>query len=58
MTTINIGTNKGNITGIKVDKPFKEISFSDIAEIVKGYYNGRARVIGWCNVSQSKEVKE
>lgn len=65
MTTINIGTDKGNITGAKVDKPFKKIEFIDITQIVRKHFGTMTGIFihGWADVShdkryQSKEVKD
>ena len=55
-TTINIGTSRGNMVGIEIDKPFNEIRYADILKIVTEKFkdaNG-ARIDGWCDVSPIK----
>ena len=53
MTTINIGTNKKNITNVKIDKPFKDISYQDIVNIVRQTYPDMKgiNIQGWCDVT-------
>jgi hypothetical protein len=53
MTTINIGTNKKNITNIKIDKPFKEITYQDIVKIVREMFSDMKgiNIQGWADVS-------
>ena len=53
MTTINIGTNKKNITNVEIDKPFKEITYQDIVKIVRETFTDMKgiNIQGWCDVS-------
>ena len=58
MTTINIGTSKKNITNVKIDKPFKEITFQDINKIVKETYpDMEVNIFGWCDVTNKNKSK-
>jgi hypothetical protein len=51
-TIINIGTNKGNITKVELDKPFDKITYQDVCNIVNTRFGtGNCVVIGWCNVT-------
>ena len=51
MATINIGTNKGNITQVRFNKPFKEITFTDIQKVVSERYGvGPIQIFGWAQV--------
>ncbi len=56
-TIINIGTNKKNITGIEIDKPFKEIQYQDIVAIVRKIYPDiqGINIQGWCDVSHTQK---
>jgi hypothetical protein len=53
MAIINIGTNKNNITNVKIDKPFNEITFQDVVKIVKETFPEMKgiNIHGWCDVS-------
>lgn len=44
---INIGTTKGNIVGVTVNKRFVDIRMSDIRDIVLKERGAEARIIGW-----------
>jgi len=48
MATINIGTSKGNIVRVKINKRFKDITTADIFEQVIKVYPDGARINGWC----------
>jgi hypothetical protein len=51
-TTINIGTNKGNIVGVTIDKPFNKITGTDVFAIARKHYpDGNIRVHGWCDIT-------
>jgi hypothetical protein len=54
MTVINIGTNKKNIVGVEIDKPFDEISYADIKQIVEEKYGipNTIQIQGWCDVTK------
>ena len=58
-TIINIGTDKGNITGVEIDKPFADITYKDIKAIIediKGVgWLTHNRVQGWANVTPKKK---
>lgn len=53
---INIGTTKGNIVGVTFNKPFNEITFKDVMQVVYEKYGKAEKVqlIGWC-LTPSKE---
>ena len=57
MTTINIAlTNAINLVGVEIDKPFNEITYTDIKEIVNtrlGNTDG-VSIQGWCNVTKKE----
>jgi hypothetical protein len=56
-TIINIGTNKKNITGVKIDKKFEDIQLDDIIDIVRerlGDMKG-VNIIGWCDVPHTRK---
>ena len=57
MTTINIGTNKGNICNVKVNKNLNDIRYSDVANIVELKYQNEKGVIiyGWAEVLPVKD---
>jgi len=51
---INIGTSIGNIQNVKVDKPFEELRYKDICDIVEKHYpNQKFTIIGWCLTPKS-----
>lgn len=51
-TVINIGTNINSIVGVEFDKPFEDITYSDILEVVWKHCPGqKLRVQGWANVT-------
>jgi hypothetical protein len=54
MTTINIGTNKKNIQNIKFNKPFDKITYSDVRDVVKDYFDDMKGVMinGWADVTE------
>lgn len=54
---INIGTNKGNIQGFEIDKPFEDICWSDLRDAAQAKYPG-CSPIGWAPavVESEKEV--
>jgi len=56
-TIINIGTDKKNIVGVEIDKPFDEIGIEDIWKIVEAKFGSRHKihVHGWCDVTNSKK---
>ena len=56
MTKINIGTDHGNLVGIEVDKPFDEISQSDVRKIINEHFTYEGKVVpvhiyGWADVT-------
>lgn len=59
-TIINIGTNKKNITGVEIDKPFKDIEYQDIVAIVRKTYPDMkgVNIQGWCDVTYKKRSKD
>lgn len=58
MTTINIGTSSGNITNVKIDKPYDEIKFSDIREIVNERFGVFPdSIYGWAEVNPKNKKK-
>ena len=59
-TIINIGTNKKNITGVEIDKPFKDIVYQDIVAIVRKTYPDMkgVNIQGWCDVTYTKRNKD
>ena len=59
-TIINIGTNKKNITGVGIDKPFKEIQYQDIVTIVRKTYPDMKgiKIEGWCDVSHTQKRRK
>lgn len=47
-TVVNIGTSKGNVTGVMFEKAFEDIKFEDVSEVVRakeGFEN--AIIQGW-----------
>ena len=58
-TIINIGTDKKNYTGIRINKPFKDITYNDIISLLKSSYGvpNRLRIQGWCDVTNDKKYK-
>jgi len=58
-TIINIGTNKKNITGVEIDKPFKDIAYQDIVSIIRKIYPDMkgVNIQGWCDVTYTKRSK-
>jgi len=46
---INIGTTRGNIVGVEVDKDFEEITYDDIIPFIIEQYGSMkvVAVIGW-----------
>ena len=56
MTIINIGTNKKNIVGVEINKPFEDITFKDIQNIVaEKLGEGHGLTIqGWCDVTKKQ----
>jgi len=46
-TIINIGTNKGNIQGAEFNKPFGDITSSEVQEVADLHYDD-CEVMGWC----------
>lgn len=55
MTKINIGTSLGNITNYEIDKPYEEITFADVNQIVKkekGMFN--CIIYGWGEVEEEQ----
>ena len=58
MTTINIGTNKGNIQGIKIDKPFNEITVDDVKNAIKDKIRGNIYIYGFCEVKTNLKTNE
>ena len=58
MTTINIGTNKGNIVGVEIDKHFKEIGYQDVLKVAKKHFGEiEFKVYGWCFVNKNGKIK-
>ena len=55
MTSINIGTSKGNIVGHKIDKEFSDITHDDIRAIVEKKRCG-ADIWGWCLTPKKKAM--
>ena len=55
MTVINIGTNKKNIVGVEIDKPFKDITIKDIYQIIKDKLGEQKNlmIFGWANVTKN-----
>ena len=52
ITIINIGTNKGNIQGAELDKPFNDIRISDIRELLNDHDGFEdCDVRGWFHVN-------
>lgn len=49
-TIINIGTDRGNICGVEIDKAFKEITYQDISKVAKERFGDEKgfRIEGWC----------
>ncbi len=56
-TIINIGTSLGNIVGIKIDKPFDDINYTDdiVPIIKKRFPNKGYSVHGWCDVTPKEK---
>lgn len=56
-TIINIGTDKKNIVGVVFTKPFRDITYKDIKEVVIKKFGSMEgnRVQGWCDVTDSKK---
>ena len=44
---INIGTSKGNIVDVKVNKSFSEIKYADILKIAREKFGHPTYIIGW-----------
>ena len=44
---INIGTTKGNLVGVEVNKNWKEIKLNDLIPIVQQKLGNEASIIGW-----------
>lgn len=57
MATINIGTNKGNITQVRINKPFKEITATDVYKIALEKYGSPISIHGWAKVYPKKQKK-
>jgi len=56
-TIVNIGTDKNNIVGVVFTKPFRDITYKDIKEVVikkLGSMDGN-NIQGWCDVTDSKK---
>lgn len=52
MTKINIGMNPGpSIREVEIDKPFKEITATDVYKIAKKYRTEKFNIIGWADVT-------
>jgi hypothetical protein len=57
-TTINIGTNRGNIVGVTMDKPFNKITIDDIYSIASVRYpTGNIRIHGWSDITTKYYTK-
>ena len=58
MTKINIGTNRGNIVGVMIDKPFKDIQTADIYEIAIAKFGTTTtfHVHGWADVTDYSQL--
>jgi hypothetical protein len=54
---INIGTTKGNITNVEINKKFEDITYrEDILPIMREKFGKDAYIIGW--VETPKKRKE
>ena len=53
MAKINIGTTRGNIVGVEIDKPFKDITLKDIhAKVIEKFGTTQAICVhGWADVT-------
>lgn len=55
---INIGTSKGNIVGVETNKPYKDLTYSDVCQLIPESYkkDGLISVYGWCETS-NKDIR-
>lgn len=54
---INIGTNKKNFIGVEIDKPFEEITCSDVLQAIPEKYrqDSSLMILGWGETPKEKE---
>ena len=54
---INIGTAKGNIIAARIDKPFDQVTFTDVQQLAKEHFGELVRIHGWCNMTTPFDIK-
>lgn len=56
-TLINIGTSRGNMAGVEINKPFNDIRYVDVLTIVESKFgnDNSIRVHGWAEVKEEDE---
>lgn len=55
MIKINIGTSKGNIQNVEIEKDFQDISMSDIRPIVAKHFNRSELAVNISGWTKSKK---
>lgn len=54
MITINIGTDRGNITGVELDRYFEDLKFSEIKAIAAEQFGEEVAIQGWADVTPKR----
>lgn len=55
-TTINVGTNYGNITNLVIEKEFDEITTSDLIPIAEAWFTKKdVQIHGWALIKEEKK---
>lgn len=55
---INIGTTRGNLVGVEVNKNWKEIKLNDLIPIVQRKLGNEASIIGWASYYSKHDPEE